>query len=143
MKHRGINAYKKRNVQQEIEQADPHKITLMLMQGVLDKIGIAKGCMERKAYDQKSEHLSKATSIIVYLRDTLDLSAGEAVGNDLFALYNFMLERVQQANLDNSTDLLDEVAQVMMPIKTAWAQIPEATKQEVYQQKQQTAVNAE
>jgi flagellar protein FliS len=39
---KGINAYKKGNLKHEISQADPHKLTLMLMQGILDRLAYTK-----------------------------------------------------------------------------------------------------
>jgi len=140
---KGINAYKKGNLKQDISQADPHKLTLMLMQGSLDRMAYAKGCMERKDYEGKAEHLSRATAILMNLRDTLDMSTKGDFSNNLFALYDYMIQRLTDANVQNSLKIMDEVINLMLPIKTAWAQIPEAAKQEAYEaqrQKRQAAV---
>ena len=48
MSLKGINAYKKGNIKQDVATADPHKLTLMLLQGALDRIAYAKGATERK-----------------------------------------------------------------------------------------------
>ncbi len=143
MYNKGINAYKKGNLKQEIALADPHKLTLMLMQGALDKMAYAKGCMERKEYEAKAEHLSKVTAILVNLRDSLDLDNGGDVGDNLFSLYDYMIGRVTDAHIQNSLMIMDEVINLMLPIKNAWAQIPEEAKQEAYEaqkQRQQAAV---
>ncbi|AWB67798.1 flagellar export chaperone FliS [Saccharobesus litoralis] len=143
MYRKGINAYKKGNLKQEVALADPHKLTLMLMQGALDKIAYAKGCMERKEFEGKAEHLSKANAILVNLRDTIDLDAGGEVGDNLFALYDYMIGRLTDAHIQNNLQILEEVINLMLPIKNAWAQIPESAKQEAYQaqrEKQQAAV---
>jgi flagellar protein FliS len=140
---KGINAYKKGNLKQDISQADPHKLTFMLMQGSLDRMAYSKGCMERKDYEGKAEHLSRATAILMNLRDTLDMSTKGDFSNNLFALYDYMIQRLTDANVQNSLKIMDEVINLMLPIKTAWAQIPEAAKQEAYEaqrQKRQAAV---
>ena len=51
----GINAYRKGNLKQDIANADPHKLTLMLMQGALDRLAFAKGAMERREFEQKAQ----------------------------------------------------------------------------------------
>jgi flagellar protein FliS len=130
---KGINAYKKGNLKQDIAQADPHKLTLMLMQGSLDRMAYAKGCMERKDYQGKAEHFSRATAILMNLRDTLDLSTEGEFSDNLFALYDYMIQRLTDANVQNSLKIMDEVINLMLPIKTAWAQISEAAKQEAYE----------
>ncbi|NTS75386.1 flagellar export chaperone FliS [Catenovulum sp. SM1970] len=138
--YKAINAYQKGNLKQEIALADPHKLTLMLMQGALDKMAFAKGCIERKEFEAKGQHLSKVTAILVNLRDSLDMKVGGEVSENLFALYEYMIGRITDAHVQNSTSIVDEVIQLMLPIKTAWAAIPEDAKQEAYQlQKQQKA----
>jgi flagellar secretion chaperone FliS len=143
MSLKGINAYKKGNLKQDITHADPHKLTLMLMQGALDRMAFAKGCIERKEYEAKSEHLSRASAIIMNLRDSLDMSLKTEVGDNLYALYDYMLERLVDANVQNSLKIMDEIISLMLPIKSAWAEIPEQAKQEAYEarrQKQQAVV---
>jgi flagellar protein FliS len=134
---KGINAYKKGNLKQDLSQADPHKITLMLMQGALDRMAYAKGSMSRKEYAAKSEHISRATTIIQNLRDTLDLSVKAEVTDNLFSLYDYMVSRLIDANVQNSLKIIDEVISLMLPIKTAWAQIPEDAKMQAYEAKRQ------
>ncbi len=140
---KGINAYKKGNLKQDISTADPHRLTLMLMQGAVDKLAYAKGCIERKDFAQKADHMSKVSAIIMNLRDTLDMSANSEVAGNLFDLYEYMLQRLVDANVQNNVKIIDEVIALIMPIKDAWLQIPEAAKQEAYElqkQKRQTAV---
>lgn len=134
---KGINAYKKGNLKQDIATADPHRLTLMLMQGALDKMAYAKGCIERKDFEGKAEHLSKATAIIINLRDTLDLDVKSEVTDNLFSLYEYMIGRLTDANIQNSLSIMDEVISLLLPIKTAWMQIPEAAKQEAYEIRKQ------
>ncbi|MCU4674762.1 flagellar export chaperone FliS [Catenovulum sp. 2E275] len=141
MYNRGINAYKKGNLKQQIAQADPHQLTLMLMQGALDRMAYAKGAMERKEFEAKSEHLSRASAILVNLRDTLDFNQEDnQVADNLYALYEYMINRLTDAHIQNNTSIIDEVIGLMLPIKTAWSQIPEDAKQQAYEtQRQQNA----
>lgn len=140
---KGINAYKKGNLKQEVAQADPHKLTLMLMQGALDRMAYAKGCIERKEFAEKGQHIGRCTAILINLRDTLDLTNNAEVADNLFALYDYMVQRLTDATVQNSVSIMDEVINLMLPIKTAWSQIPEAAKLEAYEtqrQKRQAAV---
>ncbi|WP_018983439.1 flagellar export chaperone FliS [Salinimonas chungwhensis] len=139
---KGINAYRKGSVKQDIESADPHKITLLLLQGALDRIAYAKGAMERKEYDRKADFISRTSAILMHLRDTLDGDATNEISANMFALYEYMIERLTTAHMDNNPDILDEVSGLLTPIRDAWVQIPEAAKQEAYamQRQRQQAV---
>ena len=134
---KGINAYKKGNLKQDIATADPHKLTLLLMQGVLDKTAYAKGAMQRKDFVGKAEHLSKVTAILINLRDTLDMEVGGEIAENLYALYDYMIEKTTDAHANNDLNLLDEVITLMAPIRDAWLQIPDAAKQEAYEAQRQ------
>lgn len=134
---KGINAYKKGNLKQDIAQADPHKLTLMLMQGALDRMAYAKGSIERKDFEGKSEHLSRANAILMNLRDTLDMEMNSDVADNLYSLYEYMIQRLIDANVQNSLKIMDEVINLMLPIKSAWAQIPEEAKQQAFETQRQ------
>ena len=129
----GINAYRKGNLKQDIANADPHKLTLMLMQGALDRIAYAKGAMERREYELKSQYISRVTAILINLRDTLDLKTGGETAENLFALYDYMIERLNLAHVKNDLKMLDEVTNLLAPIRDAWVQIPEEAKQEAFE----------
>lgn len=140
---KGINAYKKGSLKQDIASADPHKLTLMLMQGALDRMAYAKGCIERKEFEGKAEHMSRASAIVMNLRDTLDLEVGGEVADNMYSLYDYMLQRLTDATIQNSVKILDEVISLLTPIRDAWLQIPEDAKQQAYEmqrQKRQEAV---
>ena len=137
MSLKGINAYRKGNLKQDIANADPHKLTLMLLQGALDRIAYAKGAMERKELVAKADFISKANAIIMHLRDTLDLEVGGEVAENMFALYNYMSERLIDAHVNNDLNMLDEVSSLLTPIRDAWVQIPEEAKQEAYEAQRQ------
>jgi flagellar protein FliS len=130
---KGINAYKKDSLKQDIASADPHRLTLMLMQGALDRMAYSKGCMERKDFAGKAEHLSRVNAILLNLRDTLDLDVGGDVAQNLYALYEFMIRQLQEANVQNNLQTIDEVINLLLPIKKAWVSIPEDAKQEAYE----------
>lgn len=137
MSFKGINAYRKGSLKQDVANADPHKLTLMLLQGALDRIAYAKGAMERRELMAKADFISKANAIIMHLRDTLDLEAGGEVAENMFSLYNYMVERLNDAHFNNNLNMLDEVYSLLTPIRDAWVQIPEEAKQEAYEAQRQ------
>lgn len=135
MSLKGINAYQKGSLKQEVSAADPHKLTLLLLQGAMDKIAYAKGAIDRKNFEAKSENITKAVSILIYLRDTLNMEVGGELSSNLFALYNYIIERINEAHMSNLTSMLDESYSLLEPIRDAWVQIPESAKQEAYAQR--------
>lgn len=134
MSLKAINAYQKGTLKQDIINADPHKLTLMLMQGALDKLAYAKGCIERNDLKGRAEHLSKATAIFINLRDTLDLDIASDFSENLYSLYNYFIEKLSNVTSENGVEVISEISTLFYPIKDAWAQIPEEAKREAYAQ---------
>jgi flagellar protein FliS len=135
----GIKAYKAVGIKDDLAVADPHRVIQLLMQGALESLAKAKGGIERKDFSEKSQAISKAMNIISSLQGCLDMSAGE-ISENLFSLYDFMLNHLIQASREKSIAKLDDVMGIMLTIKSAWDQIPVGARQEGYEmqaQKQQ------
>ncbi|GAB1620150.1 flagellar export chaperone FliS [Agarivorans sp. B2Z047] len=133
MYQKGINQYRQVGVKDQVATADPHRITQILMQTALENLAVAKGCIERADYQNKGKPLAKATSIITSLKNTLDFERGGDIAGNLNDLYEFMLTRLSEASIANDAAIVEEVIELMLPIKSAWDQIPEADKQQAYQ----------
>lgn len=133
MSHSGmrnaLNEYKKVGVHGGIESASPHRLIQMLMEGALDKISAAKGFMERGDVAKKGEFISWAISIIDGLRVSLDKNLDNEIVNNLDALYDYMNRTLMEANINNDTAKLDEVARLMHDIKTGWDGIESEAQQ--------------
>lgn len=118
-------AYQQINIASEVEGASPHRLVSMLFEGALRQIAVAKGAMERTAYAEKGTAISKAIAIIGELEGSLkDQDTNEVAGN-LGRLYDYMIRTLTEANLKNSLEKLDEVANLLIEIKSGWDAIPE------------------
>ncbi|MBI5040583.1 MAG: flagellar export chaperone FliS [Gammaproteobacteria bacterium] len=117
---RVVAAYAHVSVQCGVSSASPHRLVQMLMEGALDRIATAKGCLERKQIAVKGQQISMAISIVNGLRASLDLDAGQEIAHNLDDLYAYMERRLFEANLRNDSSILDEVTGLIKQIKDAW-----------------------
>ena len=109
MSLKAINAYKKDNLKHDVATADPHRLTLMLMQGALDKLAYAKGAISRGDLKGRSDNVSKATAIFINLKDTLDIEVGGEMAQNLDSLYEYIINQLTSIDADNGVGLIDEV----------------------------------
>lgn len=123
-----INQYAKHDDKINIFEASPHRLVQMLMMGAVEKIHIAKGHMERGSVAEKGRHISWAISIIDGLRSSIDKESGGDIANNLDDLYDYMSRRLLQANIDNDSAVLEEVASLLLEVKSAWDAIPDEAK---------------
>lgn len=131
MYNRNLQAYKVTKIDSELAVADPHKIIQLMYQGLLERLAQAKGAIDRKDFESKSKLISKSMAIINGLNDSLDMSQGD-ISDNLSSLYIYMNERLFVAGKNMDKDIIDEVAGLVITIKSAWDQIPESAKAEAY-----------
>jgi len=119
-----INAYNKIDIESGVNAADPHKLILMLYQGVLLATISAKNQILRKETAAKGASISKAITIIDGgLKACLDMNAGGELAQNLSSLYDYISQRLLLANQQNDTDILDEVCKLLAELKGAWESI--------------------
>jgi len=116
----GSFEYRKVGVQTGVENASPHKLIQMLLDGAVEKVQLARGYAERQEIAKKGETVAWAMAIIDGLRSSLDMSRGGEVAANLDALYDYMLRRLTEANLANDVAMLDEVAKLLSEIRDGW-----------------------
>ncbi len=120
-----MQQYRQNHVQGGVESASPHRLVQMLMEGALEKILAAKGFMANEDISKKGEQISWAISIIDSLRSCLNVEVGGEFAQNLLNLYNYMEQRLVEANIKNDPLLLDEVGKLMLQIKSGWDAIPQ------------------
>lgn len=124
---KAINAYGKQDLKAQVEAASPHRLILMLFDGAIKSCHLAKVHMANGAIPDKGMAISKAIAIIQEgLRLSLDKEAGGDLAENLDALYEYMGQRLLQANLRNDQAILDEVLELLSGLRDSWSQIDPA-----------------
>ncbi len=123
-----LSHYQSVSVSAGVEDATPHRLVQMLMEGALDKIALAKGQMERRDFAGKGEQINWAISIINGLRHSLDMKEGGEISRNLDDLYDYMIRRLSEANMRKDIGMLDEVSSLLLAVKSAWDAMPESVR---------------
>jgi flagellar protein FliS len=118
-----LAAYSNASAHGGVAAADPHKLVVMLMDGALERITTARGCINRGEIAEKAQLLNRAVSILGELRGCLDMAKGGAVADNLGELYDYMCRRLLTASSGNRGDVLDEVSTLLHEIRSAWLAI--------------------
>lgn len=120
MSQRALSQYQQIKTTGSVEDASPHRLIQMLMQGCLQRLAEAKGAMRRKDILAKGTAIGKAIDIVAGLQGSLNMQVGSELPLQLEALYDYMQRRLLEANLKNDEVALDEVADLMRKIKEGW-----------------------
>lgn len=119
-----IAHYKDVSLSSDINSASPHRLIQMLYEGALSKLAEAKGAIERKEHEKRSQLISKAIAITLELSRSLDQEKGGELSDNLNDLYHYMRTQLMEANAENDLAKIDEVITMIVELKTAWDRIP-------------------
>lgn len=119
-----IAAYSSASAHGGVAASDPHRLIVMLMDGALERISTARGCMQRGETVEKARLLNRAVSIVGELRASLDMKSGGQIATNLSDLYDYMCRRLLAAASENRVEMLDEVSKLLHEIRGAWTAIP-------------------
>ncbi|WP_391208033.1 flagellar export chaperone FliS [Psychrobacillus sp. L4] len=116
--------------QNSVTQSTPGELTLMLYNGCLKFLNQAKKGIETKDIELKNTNIQKAQNILRELMITLDMSV--PISKSLVALYEYMLNRLVEANIQNDPAKVDEVIGYTTEFRDTWKQVIQINRQKQY-----------
>ena len=125
MNNKAAQAY----IQAKVGTTDQGQLLLLLYDGALRSLQLAREKMLAKDYGAKGLYISKALDIIGELSSSLNMEKGGELATNLNNLYFLCMARLLDANLKMSVERLDSVCDILSGLRSAYAQIidtPEA-----------------
>lgn len=103
----------------DVSTAEPIKIVILLYEGAIKNLNIATRVLPTDA-DEASVKINKTLAIINYLRNALDHEQGGEISANLERLYDYMRDRLAEANIRKETDKLGEVIGLLQILLEGW-----------------------
>jgi flagellar protein FliS len=131
-----LNQYKKEEAnmqtaaldqQTEVKVSDRVQIVTMLYDGAINFIRKAKEKLEVGDTMGKTHFIKKTSAIVKELANSLNMDGGEIAIN-LRNLYDFVLESLIKAEINNNVDALNDAEKVMEILRSSWKEMQEASK---------------
>ena len=120
--NRGYDAYAKN----KILTASPAELTLMLYEGAIKFCNIAIAAIEEKNVEKAQNNITKVENIIAEFLSTLDHKY--PVAKDFENVYNYLMERLLEANLKKDKEILEEVLTHLRTMRDTWKEVMEQNK---------------
>jgi len=115
----GLNAYRKT----EVQSRTPLELVVMLYDGALRFIGVARDAIGRGDIRARAEATSRALAIISELQSTLDVERGGELATSLDDMYRYLTQRIVQATVKNDAAPLDEARRLLETLRDGWQTI--------------------
>ncbi|EHL15629.1 flagellar export chaperone FliS [Peptoanaerobacter stomatis] len=112
-----LNPYAKYK-ENSVNTATKEELTLMLYDGCIKFMNLAKIGIEEKNIEKANDNLLKAQAIITELDITLNMDI--EISKNMHSLYDFALSRLVDANLKKDASLIDDAKSVIVDLRDAW-----------------------
>lgn len=116
--------------QTRVETAGPLKLIIMMYEGALRFINLAKRAIEERDFMSANASLQRAQAIIDELNFSLNMEAGEIAVN-LRQLYDFINSKLIEANIKKDAGILDQVSVLLNDLKSAWVELQNSKREAV------------
>lgn len=123
--HNAYNQYKENS----INTATPEELTLMLYNGLIKFIMRGIDSVEKNNVQEAHNNITRAQDIIKEFMSTLDLRY--EVSKNLYAIYDYLLNRLMDANLKKDKGILEEVLDFAKTLRDTWEQAMKTARHQV------------
>jgi len=116
------NRYKEHDVM----MANPMELIVMLYNGCIKQLKLAKIAIDDKDVDKANGSLQKAQDIVMELMMSLDMSY--EVSKELMNLYEFMAHEIGQVNVTKNPASIGPLVEMLTSLRDAWVQVQKQTR---------------
>lgn len=120
----GYNNY----ARERILNASPAQLTLMLYDGAIKFCNIAIAAVEKGDVVKAHNNIMKVEKIIGEFRATLDFKY--PVAKDFDKVYQYIMDRLIEANIKKDKDILEEVLTHLRTMRETWDEVMKHGKQQ-------------
>ncbi len=106
--------------QQAIETATQEELLIMLYDGAIRFVLLAKKAHTQNDIGKYHENIMRAQKIIAEFMASLDAEVGGDLTKNLLKLYEYLHYRLVQANIKKDPEMLDEVLDHLRQLKATW-----------------------
>lgn len=129
MTYAAVNKYK----QGSISSATPEELTLMLYDGAIKFMNIAKYSIEKKEMERAHNSLLRAQDIIIELNYSLDMKYD--ISKELRDLYDFVMTKLVDGNISKDISSIEEAISIVAEMRDTWKEVIKQIKQKLYMAK--------
>ena len=108
-----------------VETASPVQIVVDLYRGAVRFMRQAQAFHAEGRISERGSALSRAHAVVSELQATLDSAQAPELCEELDRLYDFVLHRITEANIQGDPTVLEPAVDVMQTLTKAWAELAE------------------
>lgn len=110
------NTYKNNSV----NYASKEQLLLMLLDGAVKYAKIGRQAIIDNDIQKKHDNIMRTQDIFYELMISLDRNAGGEWSDNLYAVYEFINQRLMEANMKKDVKIMDEIIPLIEEVRDLW-----------------------
>lgn len=110
-------------LESQIYGASPVRLVTILYRAALDSLDAAKQHLASGDIRKRAEASTRASNVVAELTQSLNLDQGGEIARNLLHLYDYLLFRIHQANINSDPHAYDECIQLLSTLLDGWQSI--------------------
>ena len=106
-----------------VHGAKPVRLTILLYEQIIQDVNRAAEAISARNFEAVACEVSHATGVIGYLQATLKREKGAAVARNLSKFYTMLREKLMEAQVRCSREILDRLRENMIEVREAWLKV--------------------
>ncbi len=109
--------------EQQILNATPAERIVLLYNGAIKFLMQARQAIDENNIQERFNNNKRASDIIFYLQDTVDMEKGGEIAQNLYRIYGYMLRRLIDVDMKNDQEAIDDVIAKLQELNASWRKI--------------------
>ncbi len=114
--------YYRNGLETEVFSASPVELVRLMYRAAVESVSQARHCLEQGDIEGRNRSINRCLAILTELSTSLDTTLGGEIGRSLAELYDYMLRRLNEANLQQTDGPLAETAELLCTLLEGWSQ---------------------
>lgn len=106
-----------------MESARPTQLVVMLYDGAIRFLSLAREKMQSGELEERHKYLLKAQRIIAELISSLDRTEAPDIVGNLVRIYTFMMQQLVEANMMDEEAPIESVIGMLRELRSAWVEV--------------------
>lgn len=112
-------------LESQVYSASPVRLVTILYRAALDSLETARRQLRTGDVRKRAEATARASNVVAELTQSLNMDEGGEVARNLLHLYDYLLYRIHQANMNSDESAYEECIQLLSTLLDGWQSIEE------------------
>ena len=109
----------------QVLSASPNRLIELLLENAIKQTKLAEMAINKKNFMDAHTHLIKAQKIVTELQQSLNPQVDEKLTGNLSALYEFVYQKLVQANVNKEGKNILEAQKILVELLETWRELME------------------